>query len=215
MKQVLSASKKVNTTLKDYNAVPPHSEILPNQLQRSEVVALDADVWQYLAPIPENNSNVPHLMQRKLIDTANLNQRSEEESKIIVNDMGRLVRALNRQQTKVSSELRRLDDKSCLTPFEKGSMALLMRRLLDILACQKTVTAILSKVPRSDTVSIQEFVAAVDSQLNRDTQTKMSDLPEVSMEAIQEMVEAIKALEDESAIEEDELDEGEGEMQEP
>ena len=197
-KAIVSESKKINDALRVYNAIPPFGNgTLPHKLNRSDVVALDADVWQHISPTYVGEGHIPPLMMRKLIDTAQLVKRAEEEIEITSRDIERLVRSLTRQEEKLSTEIERLKEAS--TPLECGTLCLLVRRKFSILISKKRFATILSNLKSSNETTkfkLQDFVELVENMLSgRDFVPKT---PTSSDEPATDLITDIQRLQEEN-----------------
>lgn len=185
-KQLMAASQKVNKAIKTYNAVPAVGSMEPpHTLQRSDVIDLTADVWQYMeSPLP-TLSSVPPPVKRRLVNAFLLNKRAKEEERYIRDDMDRVLAGYE-QNIKTLENI-------CAKDVGNATIALVRQKKMMLEAKAHLMESLISKSAPSH-MSVEDFVESTE-QLLVDEHSSSDVTPELLQSVLQE-IEDIEADDD-------------------
>ena len=143
---ITKESKKTKHLLEEYNATSSQltDDYVPVSL--SEVFSTTSDFWQSLAPNAHRSSSVPWNTQRDIVQASLIIRRSNEELKLLEQEMGNVISYWKRQRECITTQLQHMENADADVQFNKGARCLLTKQLLKAELFYKRAVSSFSKV---------------------------------------------------------------------
>lgn len=203
-KQLLSASKKVNKKLREYNKVPPYGpNAPPHKLDRADVVSLTSEVWQHLGTVLTSNSSVPHAIRRRLVENLMLKKRATEEQSYIINDIQCVMSHLENCHELLDKFLHSDDLKNFNIRANKGKVAMVAQRMDSIKQQIRQLEAMLSESSSVKAATdIQQLISNMEGIMSSEDGANQANIAPDVLASIMDEINQFEESEDEESDDE-------------